>query len=67
MTKNPSTPKPAKAPKSSLVIAALIFLAAAFVLGTIAAIFALPYFAVFALVDGLAAVTLAVLSLRETA
>jgi hypothetical protein len=66
-TNTVTLPKTPKNPKSTTVISALVFLSAAFVLAALACTFALPYLAVFAVVDGLAAVTLAILSLRETA
>ena len=58
-------PEEPKTERSGLVIAVLILLAAAFVLSTAAALFSLPYLALFAIVDGLAAVAFSVLSLRE--
>lgn len=63
----PEEPKEPKTPKSTLVMLALGFLCLAFILASVSAILVLPLLATFAILDGLAAVTFAVLSLRETA
>lgn len=68
--KKVSTPSPAPAPKpqrSLMVLAAFFFILTAVILVPVAATFSLPYLAALAVVDGLAAVTFAILSLRENA
>ena len=62
----PAAPKPAKAPVSILTNLSLIFLVLGFLFISIGAIVpALPVFLYFGFFDGLAAITFAVLSLRE--
>lgn len=56
-----------KSPKSVLVMLALGFICLAFVVASASVLLALPLLSTFAILDGLAAVTFAVLSLRETA
>lgn len=63
----PAPTKPAKAPISVLVALSIGFLILGFVLVIVGNIFVLPAVLALAGFDGLAAITLAVLSLREKA
>lgn len=65
MTTNTTNLQTAVEPKSILVLLSLIFLFAAFAMAIIAATFSFPFVAALAVIDGLASVTFAVLSLRE--